>query len=224
MKKLPMILLHTTSGNVDVFQDLLRETAPDVSARHVLRDDLLKAAFAAGKLTDAVRADTRDALIALAADDAGLVLCTCSTIGPGADDANAADGAGAAVLRIDRPMMEEALKVGPRIAVAATFSTTMEPTLDLLRKTAQAAGQSPDIQEFLFHEARPAFEAGDMEGYLDIIAAGLRGAAKGADVIVLAQASMAPALERTGELPIPVLSSPRSGLAQAVSVWRAQNS
>ena len=221
MKKLPMILLHTTSGNVDVFQDLLRETAPDVSARHVLRDDLLKAAFAAGELTDAVRADTRDALMALAADDAGLVLCTCSTIGPGADDANAA---GAAVLRIDRPMMEEALKVGPRIAVAATFSTTMEPTLDLLRQTAQAAGKSPDIQEFLFHEARPAFEAGDMEGYLDSIAAGLRGAAKGADVIVLAQASMAPALERTGELPIPVLSSPRSGLAQAVSVWRAQNS
>lgn len=218
MTKSPLILLHTTEGNVAAFTDLLAETAPDVPARHVLRDDLLKAAFAAGALTDAIRNETSDALVALATDEAGLVLCTCSTIGPGADDAN--EAAVVPVLRIDRPMMVEALETGARIAVAATFATTMAPTLDLLRKTAQELGRKPVIQEFLFDEARAAFEAGNTEDYLNIIADGLNEAARNADVIVLAQASMAPALQRMSEMPVPILSSPQSGLNEAVKAWR----
>lgn len=216
----PLVLLHTVQSNVDGFNALLSEIAPDVPTRAVLRDDLLKAAFAAGELTDDIRADTREALEALANDDAALVLCTCSTIGPGADDANG--NAAVPVLRVDRPMMFEALEAGPRIAVCATFATTLSPTLDLLRDVANTAGKSPDIQEHLFVEALPAFEAGDMEAYMDMIAEGLKKAAKDADVIVLAQASMAPALERVGELPVPVLSSPRSGLTHAIAEWRAR--
>lgn len=218
MKKSPLVLLHTAQSNVDVFTALLAEAAPDIPARHVLRDDLLKAAFAAGALTDAIRSETSEALAALAADDAALVLCTCSTIGPGADDA--ARTAAVPVLRVDRPMMMEALETGSRIAVVATFATTMAPTLDLLRDCATKTGKEPDIQEFLLGEARAAFDDGDTQRYLDIIAGGLKQAARNADVIVLAQASMAPALARLDELPVPVLSSPQSGLHEAVSVWR----
>ena len=73
------------------------------------------------------------------------------------------------VLRVDRPMMEEALKTGERIAVCATFSTTMTPTLDLLRRCARQVGKTPEIQEHLFEDALPAFKAGDMSTYMDII-------------------------------------------------------
>lgn len=219
MRKSPLVLLHTAQSNVTAFAKLLAETAPDVPAIHILRDDLLKAAFAAGELTDAIRAETAATVRALAADDAGLVLCTCSTIGPGADDA--AKTTPVPILRIDRPMMMAALNAGRRIAVAATFATTMAPTLDLLRQCAREAGKDPQIQEFLFDTARAAFEAGDTEAYLDIIAVGLRQAAQSADVIVLAQASMAPALARLKQRPVPILSSPESGLAAAVGIWRA---
>jgi hypothetical protein len=42
----------------------------------------------------------------------------------------------------------------------------------------------------------------------------------GSDAIILAQASMAPAADRLGDLGIPVLSSPRLGAEAAVAVWR----
>ena len=59
-----------------------------------------------------------------------------------------------------------------------------------------------------------------MSAYMDIIAEGLKQAAQNSDVIVLAQASMVPALLRVDTLPVPVLSSPRSGLNQAIATWQ----
>ena len=41
------------------------------------------------------------------------------------------------------------------------------------------------------------------------------------DVIVLAQATMAGAVDRCSDLPVPVLASPRLGLADALAQWRA---
>ena len=219
MSALPLVLIHTTAGNIDAFEELLNEIAPEIPTRYVLRDDLFTAAFAAGQLTDDIRTQTTDALKEIASENAGLVMCTCSTIGPGADDANL--DAAVPVLRVDRPMMEEALKAGERIAVCATFSTTMTPTLDLLRRCARQVGKTPEIQEHLFEDALPAFKAGDMSTYMDIISEGLKQASKNVDVIVLAQASMVPALSRIDTLPVPILSSPRSGINQAIATWKA---
>jgi Asp/Glu/hydantoin racemase len=44
---------------------------------------------------------------------------------------------------------------------------------------------------------------------------------RGADVVVLAQASMAPAAGLLADLPVPVLTSPRSAVARAVELARA---
>ena len=63
--------------------------------------------------------------------------------------------------------------------------------------------------------------AGDAEGHERIIADGLHDAAASADVIVLAQASMTPALARCADIAIPLLTSPRSGLEAAIARWRA---
>ncbi len=220
----PLVLLHTASSNVDAFTALLAETASDVPAAHVLRDDLLKEAFAAGELTEDIRRRTAETLQALAENGSGLVLCTCSTIGPGADDADAESRKRdfAPVLRIDRPMAEIAVTTGGRIGVAATFDTTMKPTMDLIADAGRRLDRECKLVPYLFAEGRALFEAGDTEGYFDVIAAGLRAAAAETDVVVLAQASMMPALERAGELPVPVLSSPRSGLDAAVAVWRTR--
>jgi len=224
-QRAPLVLLHTAESNVVAFDALLAELAPDVPTRSVLRDDLLKEAFAAGELTDDIRRRTTAALRAEVGKGAGLVLCTCSTIGPGADDADAASRIedAAPVLRVDRPMAELAVAEAKRIGVAATFETTMIPTMDLLADAAARAGRAVELVPCLFAEGRTRFEAGDIEGYLDVVAAGLREAAKTTDIIVLAQASMAPALARAGELPVAVLSSPRSGLEHAIAIWRDLN-
>lgn len=213
-----LVFVHTAPALAEVFGELLAECAPDIPARHVMQPGLLEDALAEGALTDEIRARTKKALLE-AADGARLVLCTCSTVAPGAEDA--APESAVPILRVDRPMAEAAVRAGSRVTVAATLATTLGPTADLIAQAAREAGRRVEIESVVFEEARAAFVAGDAEAYERIVADGLREAAQAADAIVLAQASMTPALARCADLDIPLLSSPRSGLAAAVARYRA---
>ena len=68
--------------------------------------------------------------------------------------------------------------------------------------------------------AWPCFEAGDLEGYLAIVAAECDAVAETSDVIVLAQASMAGA-SRLCTTQVPVLSSPQLAVEAAISTGRS---
>ena len=213
-----LVMVHTVAGLVDLFDGLRAEIDPNVPVRHVVQAALLNDAIDAGQLTDEIRARTREALLE-AADGAGVVLCACSTVGPGADDAAAE--ADVPILRVDRPMAEAAVAAGRRITVAATLATTIEPTADLVADAARRNGKEVEIASVVFADARARLVAGDAEGHARIIADGLHEAASSADAIVLAQASMTPALARCADIAIPLLTSPRSGLEAAVARWRA---
>lgn len=214
-----LTLVHTVPALADTFRELLSELAPDVPVRHVVHEDLLKDALAAGELTADIRRRTSEAVLAEASKGPGVVLCTCSTVGPGADDARSS--ADVPVLRVDRPMAEEAVRLGERIVVSATLETTIKPTVELLEETARRLGRQVELVPVVFESARAKLLEGDADAYVRLIAEGLHGAAAGADVIVLAQASMAPALALCGDIDIPILSSPRSGLEAAVEAYRA---
>ena len=77
------------------------------------------------------------------------------------------------------------------------------------------------IEELLCDSAWAHFEQGDHTGYIAAIAECLRRAAGDADVIVLAQASMADAAALCADLPILILSSPRLGLEAAIRAYDA---
>ena len=213
-----LVMVHTVAGLIDLFDELSAEIDPDVPVRHVVEAALLTDAIDEGGLTDEIRARTRDALLE-ATDGAALVLCTCSTVGPGADDAEAQ--ADVPILRVDRPMAEAAVAAGRRITVAATLATTVGPTADLVADAARRAGKEVEIDSVVFAEARARLVAGDAEGHEWIIADGLHEAASSADAIVLAQASMTPALARCADIQVPLLTSPRSGLEAAIARYRA---
>ena len=215
-----LVMVHTVAALADLFDELRAEIDPDVPVRHVVQAALLTDAIDAGALTDEIRARTREALLE-AADGACVVLCTCSTVGPGADDAAAE--AQVPILRVDRPMAEAAVEAGRRITVAATLATTIGPTAELVADAvaARRAGKEVEIASVVFAEARARLVAGDAEGHERIIAECLHEAASSADAIVLAQASMTPALSRCADIAIPLLTSPRSGLEAAIARWRA---
>ena len=213
-----LVMVHTVAGLAAVFDELRAELGPDVPVRHVVASALLNDAIDAGGLTDEIRARTCQALLEAAAG-ARLVLCTCSTVGPGADDAAAR--AGVPILRIDRPMAEAAVAAGQRITVAATLATTIGPTVDLVADAARRAGKAVEIESVVFAEARARLVAGDAEGHHQIIADGLHAAASSADAIVLAQASMTPALALCADIGVPLLTSPRSGIEAAIARYRA---
>ncbi|MFF2751186.1 aspartate/glutamate racemase family protein [Kitasatospora sp. NPDC058048] len=213
-----LALLHTSPVHVPVFDALRDREHPGLSLRHVVSEGLLARALAEGP--EAVAGDIDRALAPAIAAGAAAVLCTCSTIG-GVAEARAA-ALGVPVLRVDRPMAAAAVAVAPgggravtRIAVIAALAGTLGPTTALVDEEAARSGRPVTVTAAVVDGAWDRFESGDRAGYLTAIAAAVE-AVDDADAVVLAQASMADAAQRTATA-VPVLSSPALGLRAAAA-------
>ncbi|MFE0867732.1 aspartate/glutamate racemase family protein [Streptomyces rochei] len=206
-----LALLHTSVVHVPVF-DALRDAAhPGLELRHHVAAELLDVARRDGPA--AVTGAVREAVLRAVGEGARAVLCTCSTIGQVAEAV--AGDAGVPVLRVDRPMAAAAVAAGSRVVVLAALRSTLAPTAALVGDEARRAGRAVEVRSRLVDGAWERFETGDTEGYLRLVA-DAADAVTDADVIVLAQASMAPAGERAGAA-VPVLASPGPGLAAAAA-------
>ncbi|ABS64076.1 conserved hypothetical protein [Parvibaculum lavamentivorans DS-1] len=208
--------LHTAAIHIETFNALRDELAPGLALTHAVREDLLIAAEKAGGLTPAISLKTQEALLALAQGGARVVVCTCSTLGEAAEEA--AREADVPVMRIDRPMADRAVRAAARIGICAALSPTLAPTRELIASSAARAGRDCEIREFLFDDVWPAFREGRLDDYYEGIAARLSDASKEVDLLVLAQASMAPAAALAGALRAPLLSSPRIGFEAAAKI------
>lgn len=209
--------VHTAEVHVATFGELAAAIAPEMDVQHVVAAHLLREAVRLGGVTAELGERVCGELLA-AATATRLVVCTCSTLGPWAEVA--ARRSSTPITRIDRAMAEKAVESGARVLVAACLQTTLAPTTDLVRAVARQRRRDVEVDVLLLPEAWAHFERGDRDAYLDAIAAALTRAAGGADVILLAQASMAGAVARCGDLGVPVLSSPRLGVEAAVSLVR----
>ncbi|MEV6578961.1 aspartate/glutamate racemase family protein [Streptomyces sp. NPDC051582] len=205
-----LTLLHTSPVHVPVFDALRDRDHPGAVLRHLVAPELLDRARAQGP--DSVAPVLR----ALLAGSVGPVLVTCSTLGAVAE--SLAPELGVPVLRVDRPMAAQAVRAGPRIAVLATVESTLAPTVALLREEADRAGRPVSLTTHLIAQAWSRFEAADTAGYLALVARAADGVT-GADVMVLAQASMADAA-LLAVTSTPILASPPPGLAAAVHAAR----
>lgn len=200
-------LLHTAEVHVATFRRLLEELAPEAEQSHVVHADWLAEAREGG-----LTAPLRERVTGFLADQAAAndaVLCTCSTLGPLADELARERGN---VLRIDRPLMQRAAEHDGTILVALCLESTLAPTLDLLGAAFAEKGRPLDHRVALCREAWPRFEAGDMEAFGRAIADEVRDACRGLEhcgCVVLAQASMAVAEAHLADLGVPVYSSPR---------------
>ena len=212
-----LTFFHTAPGNAAMLEALATEMAPEVSVKHVFGPELLDEAVKAGSMSEDLQHRISDRLLkeTLQAD---IVVLTCSTVGAAAEAVSLTTSA--PVQRIDKAMAEAAVAAGPRILVAACLESTVRPTCDLIQSVATAQNKQVHLDVILLTEAWPILQAGSPEGYVQAIADGLRPKADQADVIVLAQASMAKAEQLLADLPIPVLSSPRLGVAAAIRQLR----
>jgi len=214
-----LAFLHTSPVHIATFDRLLAEIDPGITARHIVDESLLNEARAAGAITPALASRIAAALRDASAPDGAVVLCTCSTIGGSAEAAGTR--AGEVVLRVDRPMAERAVALGDRILMVAALASTLAPTRALILDAARVAGKPIELRELLCASAWAFFERGDLISYAQVIANELRAAADTADVIVLAQASMAAAAPLCADLSIPILSSPRLALEAALAACYA---
>jgi len=212
-----LTLLHTSAANVATFDQLCAELAPDITLQHVVDESLLDEARVNGGITPELNRRVTAAVLNALDGGTGAVLCTCSSIGSCLEVARPFTSR--PVIRIDDPMAGLAVETGSRIIVAATLSSTLQPTGEIVRRAAERAGKTIELIEILCASAWEALEAGDKEGYEEEIVRELATASGKADVIVLAQASMAGAADRL-ETNIPVLTRPRTGFQAAIDTFR----
>ncbi|HEU4328459.1 MAG TPA: aspartate/glutamate racemase family protein [Roseiflexaceae bacterium] len=215
-----LTFLHTSAAHIATFERLLAEQGPGIPARHLVDATLLDEARTTG-ITAELERRVADLIGGALAEGATVVLCTCSTVGGCAEALGERDGL--PVLRVDRAMAEAAVARGQRILIAATVASTLAPTGDLLRDAAERAGAQPQIDTLLCEAAWPLFERGELDAYHRTIAESIRAVADRYDVVVLAQASMTGAAALCADLPTPILSSPRLGLAAAIHRYQQRS-
>ena len=210
--KQTIAFLHTSPAHISTFDRLLKELAPSVQTRHIVAEAYLDEARLNGVTPDLAERITKRLLDA--ATEANVVICTCSTIGSVATTADQLSDK--PILRVDQPMAERAVMLGKRIVIAATLADTLIPTRTLIEEAALAAKRSVTLNEAVAENAWPFFEQGNMKDYCAAIAEMLRTIAPYCDLVVLAQASMAPAAELCPQVAIPILSSPRLAIENAL--------
>ena len=140
---------------------------------------------------------------------AGAVLSVCSTV---ADLAYSMRGvgelAGVPIVGINDEMCREAVRSGKRILVAATFPSAVGPTRRSILRVGAELGREVEVSEVV---AGGGFGS-DAGAFEKLLAEKLRGAAKSADIIVFAQASMEPCAGFVeGALGKRVLANPKFG-------------
>ncbi|GAB3398411.1 aspartate/glutamate racemase family protein [Humibacter soli] len=195
--------LHTGAVVIQPVMELAKEYLPDTTTINYL-DDRIVADLGDDELASSV--PTRVAGLVAAAETAGadVVMLTCSSISELA--APVSRELGIPVLRIDEAMADEAVATGHRIAVLATLPTTCAPTLRLIAERAALAKADPEITSEVIEGAFEAVSHGDRETHDRLVAGAIERVAADADVIVLAQASMATAAS-AAHVDIPVLTS-----------------
>jgi Asp/Glu/hydantoin racemase len=216
-----LALLHTAAVNVATFQGLCAELLPGVETFHMLDESLLKNTIREGGMSLVTARRVVGHVVSAEEAGAGAMLVTCSSIGRGAELARAM--VAIPVVRIDEAMADEAVRGGRRIGVIATLPTTLEPTAALVRTRADLAGREVDVVSHLCEGAFAALTGGDPAAHDARVAEGLRALMATVDVVVLAQATMARVVDTLApeERRVPILSSPRSGLARAAEALAA---
>jgi len=216
-----LTFLHTSPVHVATFETLVSDIDSNVNVQHHVSETLLADARQLGAESSDIIESVKQELQQLKQEGATLVVCTCSTIGGIVESMNAED---LPAQRIDRAMADTAVQTGPKISVLAALESTLEPTKQLIESSATKKNSSIDLSLHHITDAWQYFEANDQQSYWKTIAHHIAQQAKQKqpDVIVLAQASMANAMNYCNDIKTPILSSPSLGPIQIYQYFQTR--
>ncbi|OWY11265.1 Asp/Glu/hydantoin racemase [Thioclava sp. F42-5] len=208
-----LAMIHTVAGLIPELEGLAQARLPDWKVFNMLDESLLRLTIRDGSVSP-MTARRLTGMIWSAVDaGAEAVLVTCSSLGGAVE--RIAPLCPVPLMRIDEGMAQEAVANGRRIGVLATLQSTLTPTAELIERVSREAGADSAITSQVVEGAFETLQSGDREGHDARVAEGIARLARENDVVVLAQASMARALQRleTSADDPPVLTSPTLGIA-----------
>lgn len=218
-----LALIHTVAGIIPTIESLARSHLPGWAPFNMLDESLLRATIRQGSLSQLTMRRLTGMVWSAVDAGADAVIVSCSSLGPAVEAARPL--CPVPLIRIDEGMAIEAVGLGRRIGILATLSSTLEPTSDLIRRKAATTGHDATLTSRLAQGAFERLGSGDTAGHDQLVAEAVMALAPEVDVIVLAQASMARALEGLRDQlgALPVLTSPALGMAHAARVLSGQD-
>lgn len=207
-------LVHATLAAVQPVVRAFRAQAPDTALLHFVDEGLLPMVEREGLTKDAVAELER--LVARAVDsNVQGVLLTCSAYSPAAPAIQRRFSL--PIVSVDEAMLHCALQHGSRIGVVATVAKAGPTTAALLREYAARATRDITVSVAIAPEAFAALQRGDGATHDRLVREHIETLLPTCDVIVLAQISMARALENAPAYAKPVLTSVEPGVRAILS-------
>lgn len=142
-------------------------------------------------------------------DGCDAILNICSSVGEVADSVQELSKfIGVPIVRIDEEMCKEAVRIGDRIGVMATLNSTMDPTINTIKRVSRELGKPVKIVKCLVDGAFGLSQ----EKFKELMSDKASEIYRDVDVILFAQGSMAYCDEYISEkYNTKVLSSPKFG-------------
>lgn len=186
-----LTILHTTLATTTTIPAMIRELYPDeFDIVNVLDDSLLNDIKCSGRMSASVIERFIQYACIAKNNGSDALLLACSSLGKAADIAR--ELLDIPLYKIDEPMADQAVNSGNNILVLGTVKSTLEPTSDLIRSKRKSQEQS--ITCILIPDVFELYEI-DREQHDQRIAEVIQEHLNTYDVIVLAQASMANAIQ-----------------------------
>ncbi|MDF0699783.1 aspartate/glutamate racemase family protein [Rhizobium sp. MC63] len=214
-----LAMIHTVPGIIPVFNELVGLHLPGWRSFNMLDESLLGNTIREGALSPQTMRRLAGHIWSAVDAGASAVLVTCSSLGPAVDAAMPL--CPVPLFRIDDGMAIEAIRRGNRIGVLATQPTTMNPTTRLIERHAERMGHKVSVTGRLCDGAFEKLRSGDRATHDAMIREGLASLVGSVDVVVLAQASMANALNKMSAASVSVLTSPELGVLHMSSALSA---
>ena len=214
--------IHTAMPMVETTKELFAKHLPKVRLINIVDDSLIKDVIQANQVSDAVKKRLLSYYRSALDAGADVIFNTCSSVGDIALEAR--KNLSILLVKIDDDMAAEAVAKYNRIGVLATLSTTLSPTVRLLKHFALLESKNIEIIEGLAEGAFQAVIRGDKETHDKLIIEAAKSIANQVDAFILAQGSMA-LMEKqlhliTGKN---VLSSPERGVLNVKRVLESIN-
>ena len=186
-----LTILHTTLATTTTIPAMIRELYPDeFDIVNVLDDSLLNDIKCSGRMSASIIERFIQYACIAKNNGSDALLLACSSLGKAADIAR--ELLDIPLYKIDEPMADQAVNSGNKLLVLGTVKSTLEPTSDLIRSKRKSQEQS--ITCILIPDVFELYEI-DREQHDQRIAEVIQEHLNTYDVIVLAQASMANAIQ-----------------------------
>jgi Asp/Glu/hydantoin racemase len=213
-------IIHAVRGAIDPIGVAFAALWPEARTDNLLEESLSTDIAEAGAETAAIQERIADLAAYVTKTGADAILYSCSAFGASIDRVKRSSSL--PVLKPNEAMIDEALDLGPRIGIVATFAPTLESMRPEFKDQARQRGIDLRLEERFVSGAMEALNAGEAERH-DTLIAEAAATLIGCDAIVLAQFTMArarPVVEAVQAAS--VLTSPESTVARLKHLWQTQ--